>query len=56
MLRPDKLFTARRLSPPTVNSDDNSRFIQGVVNREDGLLILIDVNKLLAEEEISDLF
>ncbi len=43
-------------SPPTINSDDNSRFIQGVVNREDGLLILIDVNKLLAEEEISDLF
>ena len=43
-------------SPPTINSDDSSRFIQGVVNREDSLLILIDVNKLLAEEEISDLF
>ena len=39
---------------PSVNSDDSSRFIQGVCSREEQLLILIDVNKLLTEEEISD--
>ena len=39
---------------PSVSSDDSSRFIQGVCSREDQLLILIDVNKLLTEEEISD--
>ncbi|NQY27030.1 MAG: chemotaxis protein CheW [Piscirickettsiaceae bacterium] len=41
---------------PTVNSDDSSRFIQGVTNREEGLLILVDVNKLLTEELSSDFF
>ena len=39
---------------PNVNSDDSSRFIQGVCSRDKQLLILIDVNKLLTEEEISD--
>lgn len=36
-------------------SDDSSRFIQGVCKRDDYLLILVDVNKLLSEEEISDI-
>ena len=36
-------------------SDDSSRFIQGVCNRDDYLLILVDVNKLLSQEEISDI-
>lgn len=36
-------------------SDDSSRFIQGVSKRERYLLILVDVNKLLSEEEISDI-
>jgi len=40
---------------PNVNSDDSSRFIQGVSSREEQLLILVDVDKLLSEEEISDL-
>jgi purine-binding chemotaxis protein CheW len=40
---------------PNVNSDDSSRFIQGVSSREEQLLILVDVNKLLSEEEISDI-
>lgn len=40
---------------PNVNSDDSSRFIQGVCNREQYLLILVDVNKLLTEEEIADI-
>jgi purine-binding chemotaxis protein CheW len=36
-------------------SDDSSRFIQGVSKQERYLLILVDVNKLLSEEEISDI-
>lgn len=36
-------------------SDDSSRFIQGVCNREKYLLILVDVNKLLNDDEISDI-
>lgn len=39
---------------PSVSNDDSSRFIQGVSSRDEQLLILIDVNKLLTEEEISD--
>jgi len=39
---------------PTVNSDDSSRFIQGVCSRDEQLLILVDVDKFLTEEEISD--
>jgi len=39
---------------PNVNSDDSSRFIQGVCNRDEQLLILVDVDKFLTEEEISD--
>jgi len=41
-------------SVPNVNNDDSSRFIQGVCSREDQLLILVDVNKFLTEEEVSD--
>lgn len=32
---------------PNVGNDESSKFIQGVSNREDGLLILVDVNSLL---------
>jgi purine-binding chemotaxis protein CheW len=39
---------------PNVGKDDSSRFIQGVCSREDQLLILIDVNKLLSEEEMAE--
>lgn len=39
---------------PNVNSDESSRFIQGVSSREDQLLILVDVDKFLTEEEMSD--
>jgi purine-binding chemotaxis protein CheW len=40
---------------PSVNSDESSRFIQGVCNRDEQLLILVDVDKLLSDEEISEL-
>jgi purine-binding chemotaxis protein CheW len=41
-------------SVPMVNNDESSRFIQGVCSREDQLLILVDANKFLTEEEVSD--
>lgn len=40
---------------PNVSSDDSSRFIQGVCSRDKSLLILVDVNKLLSDDEIADL-
>ncbi|MEJ2456110.1 MAG: chemotaxis protein CheW [Candidatus Thiodiazotropha sp.] len=36
---------------PNVGTEDSSRYIQGVATREDGLLILVDLNKLLSDEE-----
>ncbi len=42
-------------SAPNVGSGENSRYIQGVCNRENQLLILVDLNKLLADDEWKDL-
>ncbi|MDT8370549.1 MAG: chemotaxis protein CheW [Gammaproteobacteria bacterium] len=39
---------------PNVSNDDSSRFIQGVSSQDDKLLILVDVDKFLTEEEMSD--
>ena len=36
---------------PNASTDDSAKFIQGVSNRNDDLLILVDLNKLLNEEE-----
>ncbi len=36
---------------PSVGTDESSKFIQGVSNREGKLLILVDLNKLLTDEE-----
>jgi len=36
---------------PNVGNEDNSKYIQGVHSRDEGLLILIDVGKLLSNEE-----
>ena len=36
---------------PNVGNEESSRYIQGVANRDDGLLILVDLNKLLTDEE-----
>lgn len=38
-------------SAPNVGTEDSSRFIQGVASQQDELLIIIDLNKLLADEE-----
>ncbi|MCK5386098.1 MAG: chemotaxis protein CheW [Gammaproteobacteria bacterium] len=39
---------------PNVGNDESSKYIQGVSSRENELLILVDVNKLLSEEEWQD--
>lgn len=36
---------------PAVGNDQTSRFILGVTSRDEGLTILIDLNKLLSDEE-----
>ena len=36
---------------PNVGNEDSSRYIHGVVSREQDLLILVDVNRLLTREE-----
>lgn len=36
---------------PDVGNDESAKYIQGVVTRDEGLLILVDVNKLLSREE-----
>lgn len=40
---------------PEVGNDESSRYIQGVVTRDKDILILIDVNKLLSDEEWQDM-
>jgi len=46
-----ELRTSEIESAPNLGNDDSSRFIQGVCNKEDELLILVDVEKLLTDEE-----
>lgn len=36
---------------PNVGNDESSKYIQGVVNRGEELIILMDLDKLLSEEE-----
>ena len=40
---------------PNVGTDECAKFIQGVCNRDDDLLILVDLNKLLTDEEWTEL-
>lgn len=39
---------------PNVGNEESSRFIQGVCNREKELLILVELNKLLTEDELKE--
>lgn len=41
-------------SAPAVGNEDAARYIGGVVSRKDGLLILVDVQRLLNEQEWRD--
>jgi purine-binding chemotaxis protein CheW len=45
-LRASEIETA-----PNVGNDESSKYIQGVCSRDNELLILVDVNKLLSDEE-----
>lgn len=38
-------------SAPNVGTDESSRYIQGVCNKDEELLILVDVERLLTDEE-----
>ncbi len=40
---------------PNVGNEDSSKYIQGVTSRENELLILVDLNKLLSEDEKAEL-
>lgn len=40
---------------PQVNKDETARFITGVCHRDDALLILVELDKLLSEEELAEL-
>lgn len=42
-------------SAPNVGTEESAKFIQGVSNRDDELLILVDLNKLLTDDEWDDL-
>lgn len=39
---------------PNVGNDDTAKYIEGVVSRNDELLILVDLNRLLSDEEWSE--
>jgi len=40
---------------PSVGTDESAKFIQGVSNRDGKLLILVDLNKLLSDEEWNEI-
>ncbi len=40
---------------PDTGSGEVSRFINGLYNRDEGLLILVDANRLLSDEELAEL-
>lgn len=42
-------------SAPNVGNDETARYIEGVVSRGEDLLILVDLNKLLTEDEWADM-
>ena len=42
-------------SAPNIGNEESARYIQGVASRDDNLLIVVDLNKLLTEEEWSDM-
>ena len=42
-------------SAPNVGTEESAKFIQGVSNRDGELLILVDLNKLLSDDEWNEL-
>jgi purine-binding chemotaxis protein CheW len=45
------LKTSEIDSAPNVGTDESAKFIQGVSNRDGELLILVDLNKLMSDDE-----
>jgi len=39
---------------PSVGNEESARYIAGVVSRANGILILVDVHRLLSEQEWQD--
>ncbi|VAW94384.1 Positive regulator of CheA protein activity (CheW) [hydrothermal vent metagenome] len=48
------LQTSEIDAAPNVGNDDSSKYIQGVSSKDKELLILVDVNKLLTDDEWDD--
>lgn len=42
-------------SAPNVGNEESSRYIQGVATRDNDLLIVVDLNKLLTEDEWNEM-
>ncbi len=40
---------------PNIGNEESSRYIQGVASSDDSMLIVVDLNKLLTEEEWSEM-
>jgi len=49
------LATSEVESAPNVGNDESAKYIQGVASRDGELLILVDLNKLLTDEEWEEL-
>lgn len=49
-LRQSQIETA-----PQVNKDESAKFISGVCHRDNALLILVELDKLLTEDELAEL-
>ena len=49
-LRQSEIETA-----PNVGTDESAKFIQGVCNKNDELLILVDLEKMMTEDEWAEL-
>ena len=49
------LRTSEIDTTPSVGTDESAKFIQGVSNRDGKLLILVDLNKLLTDEEWNEM-
>jgi len=49
------LKTSEIDTAPNVGNEESAKFIQGVCNRDDELLILIELNKLLSDDEWDEL-
>lgn len=50
-----ELQNAQIETAPDTGSSDGSRFISGLYNRKEGLLILVDADKLLSDDELAEL-